>query len=152
MLEAGDGPARRQVILEAVAKVPGIHKSRLRDELDLPWGSLTHHLHYLHRQGQVRFLRVGHRVAVYPRGVPEIERAAYELMARPEVQEVARGLALCAPATIQDVTAQVVQSRKVARRCLLALESAGAVDRQGRGWGRFDFTPLGRRLLATFLD
>lgn len=138
MASRHQGAHRRRLLLQAVSQSPGVHKSELQERTGLAWGTLTHHLHQLHRRGEISMLKDGHRVALFPSRIPSENREALSLLAQPQARSVLRCIQKMGKASIQDVVAELGGSRKPIRRCMLALQERGVLLRQGSGWGQFE--------------
>lgn len=138
VVAAEEGPGRRDIIMAAIQRRPGIHKSQLQADLDMAWGTLTHHVHQLHRRRRISMLQDGHRVALFPARIPAIHHAALAQFAQPLVRRVVDVVRLRGASSIQEVADALDESRKPVTRCLKALAREGVMTRDAHGWGRFE--------------
>ena len=129
--ETADAPNEtREAIRGYVAATPGVHFSKLRDDLHLGTGETQHHLRRLEQRGDIE----SHKKADYRRYVPagrfsDRERRTLEVLRRRTPRRVAIAL-LCDPtATGAMIADRLDVSRPTVSAAASTLAEAGVLDR-----------------------
>ena len=131
-----NGRETRRRILEAIERDPGVNKSDLARRLGHSWGTMSHHVQRLARQGHLRPFRDGRELLLYPAAVP---RSRLRQLAALQGDVPVRILALLAQSErgVQELAGLVGSSRKVVRRSLQHMDEAGLVGRGPGLHGKF---------------
>ena len=125
------GAPVRARILALVQADPGIHKSDLCRMAGLSWGSVSHHLNAMVRQGMVRLHTVGKKTLVFPPEIDEGEWSALCAMRDARAVAVVDALRSHRRARLGELQASVGIDAKTLRRLLQRLESAAIVQKHG---------------------
>ncbi|MFA5943289.1 MAG: ArsR family transcriptional regulator [Candidatus Thermoplasmatota archaeon] len=135
MLQESDGKGTRERLLKLIQEHPGIHQSELAKRAEIPWGSVSHHLHQLKCAGRISTLRRGSRYLVYP---ASIETNPYlPLLREPAVARIISHLQGPNSKRIAELTQETGLSRKVVARGLRKLHGAGLAARSDDYHPRF---------------
>jgi predicted transcriptional regulator len=138
LLMAGtrNGRETRERILDAVRRDPGVNKSDLARRLGHSWGTMSHHIQRLTRQGQVRAFRDGRSLLLYPADVPVSHLRQLAALQGEVPLKIMDHLAK-GERGIQELVGLVGSSRKVVRRTLQHMDEAGLVGRGPGLHGKF---------------
>jgi predicted transcriptional regulator len=121
----------RDAIAGYLARTPGAHFSKLRDDLQLGTGETQHHLRQLVDAGRIESYKDGDYRRYVPAGrFGEFERTALSYLRR----ETARGMVLTLladpTATASDIAADLEVSRPTVSSYAADLEAAGLLSRE----------------------
>lgn len=138
LLMAGNrnGHETRERILDAVRRDPGVNKSDLARRLGHSWGTMSHHIQRLTRQGQVRAFRDGRSLLLYPADVP-VSHLRQLAALQGEVPVKIMDLLAKGERGIQELADLLEASRKSVRRALQHMDEAGLVGRGPGLHGKF---------------
>lgn len=128
-----DGEATRGRILEAVRRRPGIHKSELSRELNLGWGTISHHVHVLRRQRLLDTDRRGRQLLLYACGIPEEERRWLRALGDDLAAQMLAVLSDGDEAGVSEMSRRLGATPKTVRRRLALLREEGLVERPQEG-------------------
>jgi DNA-binding MarR family transcriptional regulator len=123
-------PARAR-LLALVQTDPGIHKSDLCRMAGLSWGSVSHHLQVLLREGLVRVHTVGKRTLVFPPDVDECHWSALCALRDARAVAVVEALRKQPRARLGQLQEALRLDAKTVRRLLQRLEQAAIVQKHG---------------------
>lgn len=136
LADTRNGRETRARIMEAVRRDPGVNKSDLARRLGHSWGTMSHHVQRLTRQGQVRAFRDGRSLLLYPADIPGSHLRQLAAL-QGEVPVKIMGLLSECERGIQELVGLVGSSRKVVRRTLQHMDEAGLVGRGPGLHGKF---------------
>ncbi len=125
-----DGSTRDRIIA-FVRENPGAAKIEVCQSLEVGWGTTTHHLYRLERDGQVAIRRHRGRVALFVSEVPERIRESLATLRDPETRSLLDHLQASGDASLGDLVEQTHLSRRVVSRHLGALTEVGLVEKRG---------------------
>src|SRR5688500_5995596 len=120
-----DGPATRARIVETVAQHPGASKSEVCRLTGLSWGTVSHHLAVLAREGAVVSKPAGSAVRFRLPGVTSQQALIVRLLSGDIPLRLVEELAGRPGLRLRDLTLALGVSRKIIRRHLMTLEEAG---------------------------
>lgn len=123
------GEENRERIISIVDSAPGITKSELKDELDLSWGTVDHHLHLLGERRDLKFHRVYPRLHLFSHEVPDHALPLFAALRLERSQEIVSQLE--SPLRAKDLVDSMSVSRKVIDRHLSHLHKGGVLERDG---------------------
>lgn len=124
-LQSGD--ETRERICEAVRRQPGIHKSALKEELGLGWGTIVYQLQVLCERGVLRTWSRGRHVHVFPANfAPDRLRWLSALYNAPAAAIITR-LAAMPGQSVQVLARTIGVSTRVLRRHIAVLRDEGIV-------------------------
>ncbi|MHB8632845.1 MAG: ArsR family transcriptional regulator [Thermoplasmatota archaeon] len=122
-----EGPATRDLVLGLVEREPGIHKSALKRELGLGWGTISYHLEMLRRRGAIKMRAQGRQVGVFPSRVPDGHMPWLAALREAVPQGILTRLAERPEARIDELSEDLGLSRRIVRRHLTDLTAQGLV-------------------------
>ncbi len=125
-----DGSTRDRIIA-FVRENPGAAKIEVCQGLDVGWGTTTHHLYRLEREGHVAISRHRGRVALFSVDVPERVRECLATLRDPETRSLLAHLETAGDTSLCDLVAETHLSRRVLSRHLGALTEVGLVEKRG---------------------
>lgn len=124
-----DGPKTRAEILNAVATTPGLTKSQLCRKIGLAWSTISHHIRVLESDGRLMRREIHGWTRMYVSSTPTLEMELMPLLRDNFIPQLLQELERRPGIGIQTLSATFGISRKVIRRQLNALVSAGAVSK-----------------------
>lgn len=122
----------RERIIEFVRDNPGAAKIEVCQGLEVGWGTTTHHLYRLEREGQLVLRRHKGRVAIFSSDVPERVRECLATLRDPETANLLTHLGEGCDVSLGDLVEQTQLSRRVVSRHLGALQEVGLVEKRGQ--------------------
>lgn len=124
----------RERILDIAARRPGIPLTRLKNRLDVSWGTLFYHIGILRDKGLVRTVRAGRRRLLFPAGVLSGETAlvAVAFLEGETARRVACAIRERPDARIEELAALTGKSRRVVYYHVKQLLDAGLAIRSSR--------------------
>lgn len=131
----------REAILDLVIETPGIHKSELCRRLELSWGTVSHHVSMMSRNGLLDAVRNGRELSLFPPQVAERFQTVFLALREDGSNELLALLASGKPQPLSSLSRALNCSRKVVRRQLAQLQEAGVVHRGTGHLGRFYLAP-----------
>jgi len=126
-----NGQSTRDRIIAFVRENPGAAKIEVCQGLEVGWGTTTHHLYRLERDGHVAIRRHRGRVALFAADVPERVRESLATLRDPETRNLLDHLQAAGDASLGDLVEQMHLSRRVVSRHLGALTEVGLVEKRG---------------------
>lgn len=121
----------RETIAGYLARTPGAHFSKIRDDLDLATGETQHHLKRLERDGTVESHRDGDYRRYFPaREFDDFERTALGFLRRETPRGMVIALLRDGDATASDLAADVGVSRPTVSKHAADLDAAGLLSRE----------------------
>lgn len=122
----------RDRIIAFVRDNPGAAKIEVCQGLEVGWGTTTHHLYRLEREGRLVLRRHKGRVAIFSSEVPERVRECLATLRDPETANLLAHLRDGTDVSLGDLVEQTQMSRRVVSRHLGALQEVGLVEKRGQ--------------------
>lgn len=119
-------PMRRRMI-DVIRKEPGIKISQLCRVTDAGWGTVKYHLHLLKKAGLIVSRSTGRDCLLFSSDYPVEELPVKEALRQGRADQLAQAIADKPGASQKELCAQVHMTRKIIRRYVEVLESAGLV-------------------------
>lgn len=124
------GEAKRLRILDRVHEAPGIHKSALRRELGLGWGTLNHHLNILESRHEIEIELGAREARVFPVDLPTHYKKWFGLLRDPTNADIVDTLTTD-PLAMPDIATALKLSKRTTRNHLSDLCKAGLIEQHG---------------------
>lgn len=132
-----NGEASRQRILDVVMRNPGATKSEICRELNLGWGTVSHHLVVLRRQELLTSYAVGKEVRVFAAAIGDRHARYLAVLGDGAAAGIVDELRDNPGSRLVDLSQALGVSRKVIRRHLTILGGEGILVRSGEGRPRY---------------
>ena len=126
-----NGERSRQRILEQVQKDPGVIKSALCRHLGLGWGTVSHHLRILAREGRIVSYGIGKEVRLFAGGLGETQARWLSVLGGGPAASIVDQLKERPGLRLAELSASIGVSRKVIRRHLAVLDEEGLIGHDG---------------------
>lgn len=127
----------RAKIFDAICDNPGIHKSDLGKATSFSWGTLSHHVSVLSRQGKIRCIRTQGKLRLFAADLESGQDDVWAALRVPLSSEISRELSMQPGQQLMDLSRRLNASRKQVRRTLTHLEGAGLVRGEGNHRRRY---------------
>lgn len=121
----------RERIIAFVRDNPGAAKTEVCEGLEVGWGTTSHHLYRLEREGFLVIRQHRGRAAIFSSDVPERVRGCLATLRDPETMHLLAHLR-GGDRSIAQLVEETQLSRRVVSRHLGALEEAGLVEKRGQ--------------------
>jgi predicted transcriptional regulator len=128
-------PSQRELVHQLIRAKPGISIGELLARLPIGGGTLYHHLSKLQRSGDIYLCVFGRRRLAYPAGerVPAENVAAASILRGRSARRIATAI-VCEPnRSVDDISIEVGETRRVVYYHLQRLAKAGLVTRSRSG-------------------
>lgn len=132
-----NGEASRQRILDLVTRNPGATKSQICRELNLGWGTVSHHLAVLRRQEVLTSYAVGKEVRVFAAAIGDRQARYLAVLGDGPAAGIVAELRDNPGSRLVDLCEALGVSRKVIRRHLTVLGGEGILVRSGEARPRY---------------
>ena len=140
-----DGERNRELLIQAIHRHPGIHKSALCRENGWAWGTVSYHIQILERLGEVKSVTHGKEVRYFPREMPKKHvnwiAALHEGVGASILNALENRDAEGNGSSLKDLSGALGRSRKVIRRHLAILNEEGLTRARGRVQPRYQIDP-----------
>lgn len=124
--------ARRR-IYDAIVDTPGIYLSAIRDETDIPLGTVRHHVRILEDENLISIRKIRGKRRHFPVGlVPTTDAELRAALDDDAVAAVVDALARSRTATVSELAARLERDPSTVSHHLARLEEAGIVERERR--------------------
>ncbi|MHB1260467.1 MAG: winged helix-turn-helix transcriptional regulator [Thermoplasmatota archaeon] len=142
-----DGHATREAILSVIAETPGIHKRAICQELDLGWGTVSHHVQVLMRAKRLKEWRGDRLVHYFPAVVPEANIPWLLALRDADARTIVGHLENRPWRGVAGLSNDLGIGRKAVRRHLTTLSESGMLEEDGSYHPRFRLQEAQRGIL-----